>query len=69
MHGRGIRIDDDGFILIGYFDEDGIASTGNYIHIYSDGTFRVGERYFKDGERRERGTGYMTDGKKKKYEH
>ncbi len=65
-HGRGIKILDLGTIHIGYF-ENGVWSTGNYIYIYPDGRFNVGERYIKYGERRGRGTEYYTDGTEDKY--
>ena len=42
LHGRGIYIHDDGEIWIGYY-ENGGYSTGNYINIFSDGVFLVGE--------------------------
>jgi hypothetical protein len=54
-HGRGIYKFDDGNIVIGYF-KNGLRSTGNYIVIHSDGEFRVGESYLKDGEEWRRGT-------------
>jgi hypothetical protein len=60
-HGRGIHILKNGNIAIGYC-EDGDWSTGNYITIDSDGEFRVGELYFKDGRRWRRGTQYNKDG-------
>ncbi len=67
-HGRGIRILNDGFINIGYF-EDGWLSTGsNCITIYDDGDFSVGEYYLKDGEKRERWTKYKTDGTEEEYD-
>ncbi len=43
-------------------------STGNYIFILpSIGTFGVGERYEKDGDKWERGTWYYTNGEEKEY--
>ncbi len=45
--GRGIRIDDDGFIRIGYFVNGRLI--GHYIYIWSDGVFQVGEIYMRDG--------------------
>ncbi len=54
LHGRCIRICKYGPIFIGYY-ENGL-STGNYIHIFGNGWFRVGEIYFKDGKRWRRGT-------------
>ncbi len=68
LHGRCIQILNDGWILIGYF-EDGLDSTGNYITIWSDGVFRVGEKYWKDGRRWERVTTYKKNGKKEQYEN
>ncbi len=67
LHGRGIEIENDVFIEIGYY-ENGRLSTGNYIYIHSDGVFLVGERYIKEGERRDRWTCYKTDGTEKKYD-
>ena len=64
LHGRGIYIDNDGTIDIGYFENG--DETGYYID--SDGTFWVGEIYFKDGERRKRVTWYLTDGNEYKYD-
>ncbi len=66
-HGRSIKICDNGVIDIGYF-EDGLGSTGNYITIYSDGRFRVGEVFMKDGRRWIRGTQYNTDGTENEFE-
>ncbi len=43
-HGRGISIFNNGVIHIGYFENGGCA-TGNYIYIYPDGKFQVGEYY------------------------
>ncbi len=43
-------------------------STGNYIYIFSDGEFRVGECYFKEGDKLNRGKRYYTDGTEKKYD-
>ncbi len=67
-YGRGIRIWNDGTICFGYW-EDGSGGTGNYIYIHSDGEFAVGERYLKDGDVRDRGTRYSTDGKEEKYDN
>ena len=47
LHDRGIRLYQDGGIYITYFG-NGKLSTGNYIHIKSDGPFRVGEKYIED---------------------
>ncbi len=66
-HGRGIRIWDDGSTTIGYY-ENGKWSTDNYIFIFSDGDFRVGEIYQKDGKKWKRGTTYFTNGTEKKYD-
>ncbi len=41
LHGRGIFIFNDGRILIGFVDNG--EWTGNYIKIYNDGWFQVGE--------------------------
>ncbi len=57
----------NGGIGIGYF-QNGSSSTGNHITIYADGMFRVGEVYFKDGMRVERGTEYKLDGTEEHYE-
>ncbi len=67
LHGRGIQIYWNGRIDIGYF-KDGELSTGNYISIWSDGLFQVGEIYEKDGEKWRRGTQYDTDGTEIKYD-
>ncbi len=68
LHGRGIRIDNDGdAIQIGYFKNRQL-STGKYIRIYSDGEFRVGEYYMKEGKKRDRYTKYCTDGKEEQYD-
>jgi hypothetical protein len=67
LHGRSIHIWDDGDIRIGYY-EDGNLSTGNYIHLLSDGVFFVGEFYMEEGLRKRRGTEYQTDGTEKKYD-
>ncbi len=66
LHGRGIRIWNDGTIFIGY-GEDGRLCTGNEITIYPDGWFDVGETYIKDGKKWKRFTRYMTDGTEEKY--
>ncbi len=42
--------------------------TGNYITIYSDGEFIVGEWYRKDGRRGDRYTKYWTDGSEEKFD-
>ncbi len=68
LQGRGIEIYTNGLIYIGYW-QNGSLSTGNYITISKDGWFKVGEEYFKDGKRRDRGTWYYTDGKEKHYEN
>ncbi len=66
-HGRGISIEIDSYIRIGYY-EHGELSTGNYIIIHSDGKFKVGEIYNKDGGRRgDRGTRYNRDGTEEQY--
>ncbi len=43
------------------------VSTGNYIYILSDGVFTVGEKYEKDGVKRDIGTRYKTNGTEWKY--
>jgi hypothetical protein len=63
-HGRGIHILNSGNIYIGYWENGGL-STGNYILIFSNGDFVVGEIYIKDGGRRNRWTQYNTDGSEK----
>ncbi len=57
LHGRGIKIWNIGAICLGY-QENGEWTTGNSIYIFSDGSFRVGDVYFEDGVRRERGIQY-----------
>ena len=42
LHGRGVQIDRNGTIIVGYF-VDGSLSVGNYIYVYTQGTFIVGE--------------------------
>jgi hypothetical protein len=54
--------------LIGYFDDDGELSTGNYILINSYGGFNVGDCVRKNRKRRCRFTAYMTDGTEMKWE-
>jgi hypothetical protein len=66
LHGRGIKLWNDGAIFIGYY-QNGEWSTGNFIYIHDDGVFEVGEYYRKDGEVRERYTRYMTDGTEWQY--
>ena len=68
QHGRGIIIWNDGFIHIGYF-KNGDRSTGNYIHILSDGVFVVGEYYMKDGRLRGRGNRYKIDCSEEEYDY
>ena len=62
LTGRGIQFDNDGIILIGYYD-DGYDVPGNEIYIWSDGEFTVGEKYNKaDGHLADRYTWYNPDG-------
>ena len=61
LHGRGILINILGTIWIQYWNNGDVAP-GNYLKIWSDGDVSVGECYFKDGELRDRGTIYKTDG-------
>ena len=49
-HGRSISIFSAGFISIGYWN-DGVPVPGNYLWIYKNGDFRVGEIYLKDAKR------------------
>ncbi len=66
-HGRGIYIYFDGDIRFQYY-HNGATASGNYIHIYKDGEFDVGEGYFKDGMKlHHRCTRYCTDGTSVKY--
>ncbi len=67
LHGKGILIWNRGDILIGYW-KNGDLSTGNYIRIDSDGDFRVGEYYRKDGKRWNRGAWYKTNGSEEQYD-
>ncbi len=67
LEGRGIKIWNDGFIGIGYY-EDGWPSTGNFIIIYRDGNFQVGEVYMREGSRCSRGTWYLTDGTEEQFD-
>ncbi len=76
LQGRGIAMWNGGIggrrhnnwtFIIGYF-ENGDWSTGKYIVIHSDGDFRVGEIYEKDGDVSRRGTEYLTAGTEEKYD-
>jgi hypothetical protein len=67
LHGRGIEIYDCGTITIGFF-ENGKLSTGNYIRIYRNGKFKVGEKCIEDGVKMNRGTVYRTDGTESQYD-
>jgi len=53
LHDRGIRIYSDGNIYIRYWN-NGVVAPGNYLIIWPDGKFRVGECYLKNGKRCER---------------
>jgi hypothetical protein len=66
VHGRGICIDNN-CIIIGYWEND-YWRTGNFIHIYSDGRFKVEEIYMKKNKRLRRGTCYHKNGKEEKYD-
>ncbi len=66
-NGRGIYIFNAGDILIASYENG--SYTGNYIIIYGDGVFRVGEFYLKDGKRRDRGTWYYINGKEEQYDN
>ena len=48
MNGKGIIIRKDGGVHVGYV-KMAQFSPGNFITIYTDGKFRVGEFYMKDG--------------------
>ena len=60
-------MENNGVITIGTF-ENGRYSTGNYIRIYSDGEFHVGDMYLTNGEIWSRGTSYMPDGTEEEFE-
>ncbi len=60
-HGRGIRIDTDGFIYIQYWN-NGRYSPGNYIRIFSNGKVVVAECYLYYGQFYGRGTRYRANG-------
>ena len=47
LHGKCIKIEKYGDILIKHYKKGRFAFSGNYVMIYAEGTFRVGE-YFKD---------------------
>jgi hypothetical protein len=66
MQGRGIKIGNYGVIDIGYYENDD-WSTGNYITIWKDGEFWVGEKYIEDGWIKSRYTWYYTNGTEKKF--
>ena len=62
-HGRGLTIDSDGSIFIGFWN-NGVYAAGNYITLGSGGSFRLGEFYFLDyySGLKDRYTDYDTDG-------
>ena len=62
IQGKGICIYSDGTIRIGYFDNGGFA-LGNYLNIFSDGSFTVGEKYMLNGKKKTQCTQYDTDGR------
>ena len=64
-----IGIYSDGTIRIGYFD-NGYVALGNYLRIFSDGRFEVGECYPNDKSYNISyiGTRYMTDGTSEPYD-
>jgi hypothetical protein len=68
FHGRGIVINSDGDIFIGYCKNGDWRAPGKFIWIFIGGEFEVGERYMKDGKLRDRVTLYKTDGTSKKYD-
>ena len=61
LNGRGIFTDENGNIRIGYWN-NGVIAPGNFIKIFSNGVFIVGELYMKDGEKCYRFTQYNKDG-------
>ena len=66
-NGRGIAIFGNGEIWIGYY-KDGDVAAGNYIFIYSNGWFNLGEYYFDaNGRLKDRFTCYYADGTSRKY--
>ena len=68
LTGRGIGIDSFGTIRIGYFANNGKYAPGNYIVIWSDGDFHVGEYYRgADGALDDRYTYYRPDGTTSKH--
>ena len=67
LHGRGINIDTNGNIYIGYWNNGVWRAPGNFIRIFEGGLL-VGERYLKDGELCRRGTEYKNDGTSKKFD-
>ncbi len=67
LHGRGIYIHSSGFIYIGYWN-NGEFAPGSYIHIFSDGEFRVGESYLKAGKKWNKYTRYRTNGTTEEYD-
>jgi len=67
LHGKSIRIYLNGEIRIGYWDK-GLEAPGNYINIFSDGRFHVGEIYMKDAKKWIKGTRYYTDGRTEVYD-
>ncbi len=66
LQGRGIKFYSDGDINIGYYN-NGYGAPGNFITIYKNGEFHVGEYYLKDAILDTRGTRYNADGTTKKF--
>ena len=67
LHGKGIRITNDGLVWIAFFKGDR-WSVGNYFRILSSGLFKVGEYYKKNDNMHDKYTAYRTDGSEAKFD-
>ena len=66
MHGRGIRIQNNGNIYIGYFNTGKVL--GNFVQIDWDGEIQVGEQHRNaDGMVHYQGIKYHADGTQVKF--
>lgn len=73
-HGRGIYIQlasakiSYDVISILYFDEGYTTMHGNFVMIYDNSSFRVGNRYKENGAMKTKGTNYDSDGSISKFD-
>ena len=66
MHGRGIRVQNNGNIYIGYFNTGKV--NGNFVQIDWDGEIQVGEQQRNsDGMVHYQGIKYNSDGTQTKF--